>query len=233
MSGCGFTVTVAAPAPLAIVDVRAPGRPAAEVLVPGPAGASAYALWRAAGHSGDEAAFLASLVSRVPGPAGPAGDNAGGGYVVLTERTVGPEDLFEPGVPGQLRFSPDPAFTKSRLNRPFRGHAFWANDRIVARALDDQYDVTVNLLVVADMAGGTIKGTLDVGSPLAPIASDSASLLADASVQERISLFFAPQVAENFLANGARVMLTADRPLRLVSETLFIRPRSFNPGDAA
>lgn len=167
-----------------------------------------------------------------PGPRGeigPAGITTGFGQITYTDRTIGPEDSFAPGVRQRLMFNPDALQTTDYLNPPFKGFAFFVNNTLRARATGDLYFLAINLLVTAQQAGGQIRVDVDAGSTLGPIQSNTASLLEGAGVQERVTLLFEIQVLTNFLANGAQFYLTATRPVTVVSETLLVDPRSIQP----
>ena len=166
------------------------------------------------------------------GPAGPQGApsvQTGFGQITYTDRTIGPEDSFAPGVRQRLMFNPNALQTQDLLNPPFKGHAFFVNNTLRARAMGDLYVLVINLLVKADQAGGQIRVDVDSGSPLGPLQSDTASLLEGAGVQERVTINFEIQVLTTFLANGAQFYLTSTRPVTVVSETLLVDPRSIQP----
>lgn len=163
------------------------------------------------------------------GVQGPSGITTGFGQITYTDRTIGPEDSFAPGVRQRLMFNPDALQTTDYLNPPFKGFAFFVNNTLRARATGDLYFLAINLLVTAQQAGGQIRVDVDAGSVLGPIQSNTASLLEGAGVQERVTLLFEVQVLTNFLANGAQFYLTATRPVTVVSETLLVDPRSIQP----
>ena len=166
-----------------------------------------------------------------PGPAGVQGPRGYGpfGQITYTDRAIGIEDSFAPGVRQRLMFNPNALQTQDLLNPPFKGHAFFVNNTLRARAMGDLYVLVINLLVKADQAGGQIRVDVDSGSPLGPLQSDTASLLEGAGVQERVTINFEIQVLTTFLANGAQFYLTSTRPVTVVSETLLVDPRSIQP----
>jgi hypothetical protein len=166
-----------------------------------------------------------------PGPVGPRGPKGDGpfGQITYTDRTIGAEDNFDPGVRQRLMFAPSGLTTQNKLLRPFDTHTFFVDNVLRARAVDDVYEMTVNLVVRSMQAGGKIRVDIDSGSPLGPLQSSTQSLFEPATVQERVSFPLAIQVLSTFLANGALFYLTADRPIQVISETLFLRPTSIQP----
>lgn len=159
---------------------------------------------------------------------GPKGDGPFG-QITYTDRTVGDEDNFDPFVRQQLIFAPTGLTTQNLLLPPFTDHQFFVNNILRARKLGDVYEMTINLLVRSMQSGGKIRVDIDSGSTLGPLQSSTASLLEPATVQERVSFPLAVQALTTFLANGAQFYLTADRPIQVISETLFLRPTSVQP----
>ena len=165
-----------------------------------------------------------------PGVPGSGGPSLGFGQTTYTDRTISDEDVFAPNVRQQLRFSPTALQTQNLLNPPFTGHTFFVNNRIVARAMGDLYDMRVNLIVTADQAGGQLRLDIDSGSTLGPLQSDTTSLFEGAGIAERVTFSFSIQVLTTFLANGAVFYLTANRPVTVVSEALLLMPKSIQLG---
>lgn len=163
------------------------------------------------------------------GPVGPAGVNTGFGQITYTDRTIGDEDNFDPGVRKQLLFAPTGLTTQNLLLDPFKSHNFFVDNTLRARLMGDVYEMTINLVVRSMQVGGKVRVDVDSGSPNGPLQSSTASLLEAATVPERVSFPLAIQVLSTFLANGALFYLTADRPLQVISETLFLRPTSIQP----
>lgn len=206
MSG-GVRVTVGTKTPIAKV-ITAPTPKVIYAVVPGPVGDQ--------GPRGE------------PGPRGPKGDGPFG-QITYSDRTVGIEDNFDPGVRQRLIFAPSGMTTQDLLLLPFAGHSFFADNVLRARAMGDVYDITINLAVRSMQAGGKVRVDIDSGSPLGPLQTSTAQLFEGATVVERVTLNFSIQVLGTFLANGALFYLTADRPLQVISETLFLRPTSVQP----
>jgi hypothetical protein len=163
------------------------------------------------------------------GPIGPQGDkgvNTGFGQITYTDRTIGDEDRFLPGVRAPIRFVATPGLTQDFLNEPFRGHVFWSDNKLIGRALGDLLDVQVNLIVTADIAGGELRVDADVGSSLGPIASDTQVLFNGAGVPERVTFRLRVQTLSGFLLNGCGIFLTSNVPLTVISETMLVAPAS-------
>lgn len=165
----------------------------------------------------------------VPGPQGAPGaagsvGSYGLGQITYTERVLEASDTFEPGVRGQVLF--EPTSVQDYLNPPFDGHAFWVDNRVVARALGDLYDFQVNLIVTAQVAGGEVRLEADVGSALGPVAADTQSLFAAALEPERVTFRLRVQALAGFLANGCAFYLTSSVPITTISETVLVAPAS-------
>ena len=161
------------------------------------------------------------------GPRGTAGQQTGFGQITYTERVVEPSDVFAPGVRQQLVFTP--TTVQDFLNAPFVGHVFWDGERVIARAMGDLYDLTVNLIVVAQVADGQLRVDADVGSVLGPVASDTQTLFNGASEPERVTFRLRAQVLAGFMANGCALYLISSVPLTVTSETVLIAPASIRP----
>lgn len=164
------------------------------------------------------------------GRPGAPGVQTGFGQVTYTDRTIGVEDTFLPGIRQQLMFAPGALQTQDPLNPPFAGHYFFVDNRIVPRAMGDLYDMRVNLLVTADQAGAQLRLDIDTGSTLGPLQSDTTSLFAGAGITERATFSFSVQVLATFFANGAVFFLQATKPVTVISETLLLMPKSIQPG---
>lgn len=163
------------------------------------------------------------------GRPGSPGLNTGFGQITYTDRTIGAEDTFDPNVRQRLMFAPSGLTTQNLLLAPFKQHQFFVDNVLRARAMGDVYDMTINLGVRSMQAGGKVRVDIDSGSTLGPLQTSTASLFEGATVVERVTLNFSIQVLSTFLANGALFYLTADRPLQVISETLFLRPTSIQP----
>lgn len=169
------------------------------------------------------------LVLPPQGRPGTPGVSTGFGQITYTDRTIGPEDSFDPGVRKQLIFAPSGLTTQNLLLDPFKQHQFFVDNVLRARAFGDLYEITINLAVRSMQADGKIRVDVDSGSSLGPLQTSTALLFEGATVVERVTLNFAIQALATFLANGARFYLTADRPVQVISETLLLRPASIQP----
>lgn len=163
------------------------------------------------------------------GDAGPPGTNLGFGDIIYTDRTSGPEDRFEANVRQQIRFSGATTTVMDKLLPPFVGHQFLANDRLIARALNDVYNIRINLIVSSDASSTRLKMDCDAQSAFGPLQADDSTLFQSAGVPERVTFSFAIQVQANTLANGAAFYLTSTQPVTVLSETLFIIPATVQP----
>ena len=161
-----------------------------------------------------------------PWPSGGPGQvgSYGLGQITYTERVLEASDTIEPGVRGQVLF--EPTSVQDYLNPPFDGHAFWVENRVVARALGDLYDFQINLIVTAQVAGGQLRLEADVGSTLGPVAADTQSLFAAALEPERVTFRLRVQALAGFLANGCAFYLTSSVPITTISETVLVAPAS-------
>lgn len=187
------------------VKVLRAGRPEiTAVMVPGPQGAP-----------------------RPMGGPGPVG-SYGLGQITYTERVIEASDFFEAGVRGPVLF--EPTSISDDLNPPFVGHAFWAGNKVMPRAMGDLYDIQVNLIVTASISGGQLRVDADVGSLLGPIASDTQTLFNGAQVPERVTFRLRVQVLSNFMANGCGLFLTSSVPVTVASETVLVAPASIQAG---
>lgn len=174
-----------------------------------------------------------SPVPGVQGPAGgqgPAGIQTGFGQIVYTHALTGMGDQIAPNTRTQLTFTPDPALTINYLNPPFAGYVLWDNTKVVGRHTGDVLLIQVNLQVTPAVEGGQIFIDLDVGSKVGPIASDSESLGANASIMQRISGKLICQTNANFMANGGKVYITTTVPAMVLRESIFIIPLSTYAG---
>lgn len=169
------------------------------------------------------------------GPVGPAGPQGlpgkkfSLGQITYTDRVSGPEDRYEANVRQQIRLAPGSTTVFDRLLPPFAGHVFVRDDRFWPLAMDDAYDIHINLIVMADQAGTKIKVDCDAGSILGPLQADDKTLFDPAGTSERVTFNFSIQALANTLANGAAFYLKATKPITILSEAVYIVPQSIQP----
>lgn len=163
------------------------------------------------------------------GDPGPPGSKGSLGQITYTDRVSGPEDRYEANIRQQVRLAPGSTTVLDKLLPPFVGHVFVHDDRFWPLAMDDAYDIHVNLIVMADQAGTKIKMDCDAGSVLGPLQADDKTLFEPAGASERVTFNFSIQTLANTLANGAAFFLRATKPITILSEAVYVVPQSIQP----
>ena len=160
------------------------------------------------------------------GPPGPTGFTTGFGQIRYGESTTATPVIVPANVRTPLTFVVDPTQTQDFLNPPFAGVLNFDGTKITPRALDDAMFVLVNLLVTANVSGGATKVDIDVGAPAGPTGSDTEQLFNPAGESERVTHILYVQTLANFMANGARLYITASVQVSIINETIALIPQS-------
>ena len=154
---------------------------------------------------------------------------AGFGQIRYTEAAGSAPVPIAPGIRTPLTFVFDPTQTQNALNAPFAGHLAFDGTTITPRALNDAIFILANLSVTAAVAGGAVKVDVDVGSPLGPTGSSTETLFNAAGAPERVTCILYVQTLSYFMANGAKLFITASVPVSLVNESVVLIPQSTHP----
>lgn len=174
--------------------------------------------------------FITTPIPGLPGPPGPQGargpQGVPGDYGSIRYDEVNATPILltpDQSVPFTLAA---PVTMTNSLRGPFANFTFLLPDgaTLQARANGDSYLIRARMSVVAVQAGGSFTTDLVIPGVSGLSSTRPRSLLKPAGTPDLVDELFQAFPGNNFVANGATLMLTSSVVATVIPQTLFVTP---------